>query len=121
MKIAYHLLRTAIVASLAAFALPLSAGDLSGKWAFTWDTEGGVRESVVEIKQDGEKLTGKMGEAELAGQTTAEGFELAGKLYSSEAGYTADLRFRGKQDGDKLVGTGAWDAHGVSFTAARTD
>jgi len=98
---------------------PLWAGDLDGKWNFTWDTEGGVRGSVVELQQDGERLTGSTGETKLSGTVVDGRFQLSGKLYSPEAGYTGTLEFSGVQDGDQLKGKGSWDVYAVTFTAQR--
>lgn len=83
--------------------------------SFTWDTEGGVRESVIEIKQEGEKLSATMGDAQLTGRAGAGGFEHSGKLYSPQAGYTAYL------DAGRLVGSSDWEAHRSTFTAVRAD
>ena len=45
--------------------------DLTGKWAFTVQTDAGTGEPTVTLKQDGEKLTGKyagqLGNADLTG------------------------------------------------------
>ncbi len=44
-----------------ALACSLAPGaDLSGKWVFTWDTEGGVRESSMVVKQEGDKLSARL-------------------------------------------------------------
>ena len=117
-------IRSTVLSSLAVLALlgaaqPLTAGDLSGKWDFTWNTEGGVRNSTIELVQEGDKLSGKFGDADLAGVAKADGFELEGQFHSPEAGYAAALTISGKQEGDKLVGKGQWDSHGMSFTAVR--
>ena len=120
-------IRTIALAGMAVFAMlpatqPLVAADIDGKWAFSWVTPNGSRESVIEIVSQGEKLSAKMGEVELSGTAAEDGFTLAGDYYAAEAGYSGKLSIRGKQEGDKLSGRGSWDAeHTLSFTAVRTD
>ncbi len=110
-----------LVLAATLLALPLAAGDLAGTWNFTWDTEGGVRKSTMEIQQDGKKLSAKLDATELSGEGDADGFVLSGKLYAPEAGYSGVLKIEGRLEGEKLTGKGAWDAHGLSFTAVRAE
>ena len=109
--------RLALVLLLA--ALPLAAAELDGEWNFTWDTEGGVRTNTFTFVQKGDKLTATMGDTRLEGTVNGDSFELTGKHYSPEAGYSADLEMTGKRDGDKLTGKGDWDSHLSTFTAVR--
>src|SRR5215468_4329651 len=67
---------TVLVAMIAAASLSLAAQgakiDVTGKWAFTVQTDAGTGTPTVTLKQDGEKLTGHyssqtLGEADLTG------------------------------------------------------
>lgn len=108
--------------SLAA-ALILAATQLlaaiDGKWNFTWDTEGGVRQSILEFKQQGETIVASMEGGEVKGTLKGSEFQLAGKIHSAEAGYAADMEIKGKMEGDTLKGSGVWDTHPMTFTAVR--
>ena len=87
-----HTARSATFIALAACfvlllaAQPLAAADLTGKWNFTWDTEGGERKNIIEISQKGEALDAKVGENQLAGSSKDGRFKLSGKFHASEAG-----------------------------------
>lgn len=115
-----RLQRLAVVAIIAVLAAAgVRAADLTGTWNFTWETEGGVRESALEIKQAGDALTARMGEAELTGSIKETAFELSGKLYSAEAGATDVLKIDGRVEGERLTGKASWGAHPMTFTAVR--
>ena len=95
--------------------------DISGTWRFTWDTEGGVRQSTMELKQSGETLTAKTDQQTLSGSIKDDAFQLSGNLYSAEAGSTDVMKVEGKVDGPRLIGKGSWGAHPMTFTAVRVD
>ena len=62
--------------------------DITGKWAFTVQTDAGTGTPTVTLKQEGEKLTGHyssqtLGEADLTGSVKADKFEFT---------FTADLQ-----------------------------
>jgi hypothetical protein len=51
---------SALFASLLFSSLSVLAADVSGAWQLTVDTPNGKFESTVDLKQDGEKLTGTL-------------------------------------------------------------
>ena len=104
---------------LAAVCLP--AADLSGKWNFVWQTEGGERLSTLTVTMDKDKVTAQFPEAKtpIHGTFAENRLNLTGKLYSSEAGQEGDFRLKGVLEGDQLKGTASWDEHEMTFTAKR--
>jgi hypothetical protein len=102
-------------------AFPAVAADLSGGWNFVFNTEGGMIEAPVTLTVDGENVTAKMGDTELKGTVREGKLEIAGKHYSPEAGYEAELKLTGKADGNRIAGDGAFDIHTFTFTAEKGD
>ena len=98
---------------------PLAAADMSGKWDMVWDTEGGVRRTVWEVRQEGEKVTVDTDGSKLIGTLKGNQFAVEGSFYSAEAGYNAPLKVSGTLDGDELKGKGSWDQYSMSFTASQ--
>lgn len=99
----------------------LPAADLSGKWNFVWQTEGGERRTTLTVTIDNDKVTAQFpeGKTPINGTFAENKLNLAGKLYSSEAGQEGEFRLNGVLDGDQLKGTAAWDEHEMTFTAKR--
>ena len=96
--------------------------DIAGKWNFTWDTEGGIRYTVWDISQDGEALTVKADGQTFNGKITDSSFQVEGKLYSAEAGYTSTLKVDGTlQEDGTMKGRGTWDVYAMTFTAKRSE
>lgn len=118
--------RTALFASVAlalllTVAKPLAAADITGKWFVSWVYDGGAIDAIMEVTQDGNELSATMGDAELEGESTDEGFSLSGDSYSPTAGYTALLKVSGKLDDDKLSGDATWNDIPLTFTAVRRE
>jgi len=82
--------------------------DLTGKWAFTVQTDAGSGTPTMTFKQDGEKLTGhysgQLGEADLTGSVKGNAFEFA---FSVDAqGMKLDAKYRGTVESkDELKGS----------------
>jgi hypothetical protein len=95
------------------------ASGISGKWHFVFQTEGGERESTATFQQDGEKVTGKWGKADVQGTFADSKLDLAFPYTSEEGGMTGTLKIQGKLDGEKLVGNWEFEEYNGSFEAAR--
>ena len=113
------LFRILAAALLAMSIFPLDAADMTGKWDMVWDTEGGVRRTVWEVRQEGEKVTVDTDGSKLTGTIKDNQFAVEGSFYSAEAGYNAPLKVSGSLEGDALNGKGSWDQYSMSFTASR--
>lgn len=115
MKILRLVLLTVALAALA------SAADISGKWQLTVETEQGTREPKLDVKQDGEKLTGtytgQLGEAKVTGSVKGDAVEFS--LSISPQGEAITLTYTGKVEsatrmtGKVVIGSfgeGKWTA-----------
>lgn len=96
---------------------PLQAADLTGKWDFVWDTEGGERRGIWVIAQDGETVTAESEGQTLRGTFSDGRLQVEGKFYSAEAGYSSTLKVEGRLEDGVLKGSGSWDQYGMTFTA----
>jgi hypothetical protein len=97
----------------------LLAVDLPGKWNITYQTEGGSRERTLEITQEGDEVTAKTPEGTLKGTFKEGVFEVAGEIFSAEAGFKAVLKLSGKLEGEELKGKASWDQYQMTFTAKK--
>lgn len=95
------------------------AESVAGKWNLTWDTEGGIRHTVWEVNQDGDAVSVTTDGQGLEGTLKDGRLELSGKFYSSEAGYSAELKVEGTLENGQLKGRGSWDAYGMTFSGER--
>ena len=95
------------------------AESVAGKWNLVWDTEGGIRNTVWEVKQDGDAVSVTTDGQELEGTFKDGRLELSGKFYSSEAGYSSELKVEGTLENGQLKGRGSWDAYGMTFSGER--
>jgi len=96
-----------------AFAAVAFAGqakvDVTGKWAFTVQTDAGTGTPTVTLKQDGEKLTGHyssetLGEADLTG--TVKGNDVKFSFSANLQGQSVPVAYAGTLDGkDSMKGT----------------
>ena len=121
--------RFVLAAALAAFASVVGSAqgakvDLTGKWAFTVQTEAGTGTPTVTLKQDGEKLTGHyssqvLGEADLTG--TVKGQQIDFAFTANLQGTSVDVTYTGTiENKDSMKGT--LDVGGLgqgTFTAKR--
>ena len=100
-------------------AAPSQSGDISGKWQFVFNTEGGDRESTADFKLDGDQVTGKWNAADVKGTFKDGDLDLAFPYNSEEAGMTATLKMKGKLKEGKLTGTWEFGDHTGAFTGTR--
>ena len=99
----------------------LSAADLSGKWVFSFRTPDGNRDVILELKQDGDRLSATFDKFELERAATGEGFTLKGDHFVPAAGYPSQMAISGKPDGEGLAGEASWDEYVMTFTAKRAE
>jgi len=123
-------MRTGVFAALmiaaASMALTAQAAkvDLTGKWAFTVQTDAGTGTPTVTLKQEGDKLTGHyssqvLGEADLTGTVKGQQFDFT--FTANAQGTSLDVKYSGTiENKDSLKGT--LDLGGLgsgTFTAKR--
>jgi hypothetical protein len=108
---------------LVAGAVGLLGADLNGKWNFVWQTPGGERRSTLTMKQNAENVEAHFPEAKepITGTFKDGKLSLAGRVFSSEAGETAEFYMEGTVSDGELKGTGGWGEHELTFTARKTD
>jgi hypothetical protein len=98
------------------------AADISGKWHFVYNTEGGDRESDAIFKLDGNQVSGKWGAtADIRGTYKEGDLDLAFPYNSEEAGMTATLKMKGKLKDGKLVGNWEFADYSGTFTGTRSN
>ncbi len=93
----------------AALATTALAGDVSGNWKSKMETPRGTVERTFALKQDGNKLTGKIvtprGETEIKdGKVTGDELEFKAEQRMGPDG-TVTALYKAKVSGDKLEGT----------------
>src|SRR5215831_16223080 len=113
-----------VVAGWIAVAAQGAKVDVTGKWAFTVQTDAGTGTPTVTLKQDGEKLTGHyssqtLGEADLTG--TLKGNKIDFSFNADLQGNKLEVKYSGTVESkDSMKGT--LDIAGLgggSFTAKR--
>jgi len=85
-----------------------NAIDVSGKWAFQVETSAGTGNPTIELKQEGEKLTGhytgQLGEADLTG--TVKGKDITFTFTANIQGYSLKTTYTGTiETKDSLKGS----------------
>ena len=96
------------------------ANDISGKWHFIYQTEGGDRDSDADFKLDGDQVTGKWnGTANVKGTFKDGSLDLAFPYNSDEASMTATLKMKGKLQDGKLTGNWEFADYSGTFVATR--
>jgi len=125
-RIAHVMLLTALCVSVAFVRTAAQADkiDVSGKWAFSVQTDAGTGTPTVTLKQDGEKLTGHyssatLGEADLTGTVKAKEIKFS---FSVDAqGTTLQITYAGTiEDKNSIKGTVDLGGLGTgTFTAKR--
>lgn len=109
----------ALAAALAVAAILQAASAIDGKWQFNLQTDGGPREAAVEMKTDGELVSGTWDTTELKGTFKDGKLALSFPFASSEAGMTADLVIDGTLEADALKGMWKFGQYTGTFTAAK--
>ena len=119
---------TKLIALLMLMLLPPDAAvDLSGKWNFVWQTEGGERRSVLTFTAQGGSAPGKWkvdfpgAKSPLDAALDGNRLQVSGSLYSAEAGSTGAFQLKGTVDGKRIKGTASWDEHTMTFEASKAD
>lgn len=103
----YRILMTSfVVVLLAGTAL---AADPNGTWTWTFSTQGGQDfELSLELKQDGEKLTGKLslptGDSIDVKEGSFKNDEVAFNVEFERNGQVRIMKYKGKVDGDTIKG-----------------
>jgi hypothetical protein len=110
---------SAFVAALAMSVVLHAADAIDGKWQFNLQTDGGPREVAVEMKTDGELVSGTWDKAELKGTFKDGKLALSFPMTSPEAGMTADLVVDGTIEADALKGTWKFGQYAGTFTATK--
>ena len=110
----------AAMACLAALSPVLAAGkaDVSGKWHFVLQTEGGDREREATFQQQGSKVTGKWDDADVQGTFDDGKFDLEFPVTTEEVG-KGTLKIRGRATEDSLTGTWEFQSYSGTFKATR--
>jgi hypothetical protein len=112
----------ALAALLLVAAFSALAADMTGTWAFSVDTPNGKRESTIDFKQDGEKLTGtvhgQMGDTPLAG--SVKGSDVSWSVTREFNGQSFRIDYTGKVEGSKMSGNLKFGDQGEApFTAEK--
>lgn len=106
----------AAAAATVVLATAAWAADATGKW--TWTQKFGENEITqnLELKQDGEKLTGSMTGRNNTKTEIKEGTIKAGNLsfvvVRERNGQEFKIAYKGKLDGDKITGTQSFTREG---------
>ena len=96
-----------------------TSNDLTGRWHFTLNTEGGDREVDALFKVDGDQVTGTWDKTDVKGTYKGGDLDLAFPLNSEEAGMTATLKIKGKLKVDKLTGNWEFSEYSGTFIATK--
>ena len=110
---------SALVAVFALSAVLQAGSPVDGKWQFNLQTDGGPRTAAVEMKTDGEQVSGMWDTTELKGTFNDGKLALSFPMTSAEAGMTADLVIDGTLEGDALKGTWKFGEYAGTFTATK--
>ena len=94
---------------------------ISGKWHFVLATPGGDRDVDADFAVDNDgNVTGKWGNADVAGTYKDGKMALTFQFTSEEAGATADMNLNGKlDDAGALAGGWAFSEYNGTFQAVR--
>lgn len=103
-------------------AVSAFAADVTGTWNLSVETPNGTRESTIDLKQDGNNLTGtvhsQMGDVALKG--TVNGDEVTFSVTRERDGQSFKIDYSGKVEGAKMTGTLKFGDNGdIPFTATK--
>jgi hypothetical protein len=90
----------------------------AGKWHFVLQTEGGDRTADPNFQLDGERVTGRWGDADVKGTFSGGKLDLSFPYNSDEAG-PGTLKIKGELKGETLVGTWEFQEYTGTFKATR--
>ena len=97
------------------------AGTVSGTWKMSWNTEGGMRYTDWEVSQEAEAVVVQTDGQVLNGTLREGSLSLAGRFYSSEAGYSSTLKIEATVSEGEMKGSGTWDQYAMTFTGKQVD
>ncbi|MEX1033185.1 MAG: hypothetical protein WDZ30_07475 [Cellvibrionaceae bacterium] len=115
--------KTTVVLFGLAMSAAVSAGDLSGTWVLTVQSDQGTSNPTLKLDQDGNALTGtyespQLGTADVSGTVDGDQFNVTANL--SMQGQEFALTYSGKQDGDSMSGNlDLGGMGGAEFTGKR--
>lgn len=119
----------AVAMVLTIMAIPASAADVSGNWKSKMETPRGTMERTLQLKQDGDKLTGaivmKRGDQDIKqeikdGKVTGDSIEFKVDQRMGQGGDTVSVTYKLKVTGNKMEGTSqAGDREPRPFTATK--
>jgi hypothetical protein len=117
------LIMLAAVFALTMVLLPCRSSaetDISGRWHFVLNTDGGDREAAADFTLDGQKVTGKWGDAhaDVAGTFKDGKLDLSFPYNSDEAGQ-GTLSLKGQLEGETISGTWSFQDYSGNFKASR--
>lgn len=97
-----------------------AAAEVSGKWHFVFQTEGGPREFDATFQQDGDKVSGKWdNKDDVKGTFSGGKLSLSFPINSDEAG-PGTLKVDGDLANDTLTGTWSFTQYDGTFKATRS-
>jgi hypothetical protein len=111
----------AVAVGCLALLSPLSAApkaDISGKWHFVLQTEGGDRDREATFQQQGSKVTGKWDDADVQGTFDDGKLDLEFPVITEEVG-KGTLKIKGQAVEDSLTGTWEFQSYSGTFKATR--
>ena len=110
-----------VVLVCVAVLLPLRAApksEISGKWHFVLQTEGGDQEREATFQQEGKKVTGKWADADVQGTFEDGKLNLEFPMTTEEVG-KGTLTIKGQLAEDSLTGTWEFQTYSGTFKATR--
>jgi hypothetical protein len=103
---------TAVAALTVVAAAAAWAAAVDGKWTWMQRGQGGTETAVVlELKSDGEKLTGTLTRGDMKSEIkdgTIKGADVAFAVVREFNGNQITIKYKGKLDADKITGTTAF-------------
>lgn len=115
-----HMATVAVLMMTMAFSA--AAAEVAGAWNMVLMTEIGDRPMPINLTQQGDEVSGSLGEFKLTG-SYREG-KLSLKIvdfYAPEAGFKADLVMQGAVDGGKLTGSWSFGEYSGSLRGEKAD
>jgi alpha-L-rhamnosidase len=102
-------------------SLETAAAGVAGSWQFLIYTPVGDREVTADFQQQGNKVTGTFGSADVEGSFADGQWDLSFPFTYAEAGMTGTLAFRGRLEDGILKGTWDFQGFGGTFEARRIE
>src|SRR5438067_2043272 len=96
-----------------------AANTIDGKWAWTQMGQNGDVAMTLELKQDGDKLTGSISRGEMKTEIkdgTIKGQDVAFVVVRERNGAEFKINYKGKLDGDTIKGTISLNFNGEDRT-----